>query len=83
MILIPVFGFFKNLAADKSFSGLHALMFKGAGICLLSSIASEICKDCNESSLGAKIEFAAKCTLITMSLPLIEKVFKNATTFID
>ena len=82
-ILIPVFDFLKSLGSDSDYSSLCALMYKSAGICLLSSLAAEICRDCKEASLAAKIEFSAKCTLITMSLPLIQKVFENATTFID
>ena len=82
-ILLPVFGFLKNIGLNGNFSNICTLMFKSAGICLLSSLAAEICRDCKEASLAAKIEFAAKCTLITMSLPLIQKVFENATTFID
>ena len=83
IILVPVIDFMKNLGFGSEFSNLFTLIFKSAGICILTSLASEICRDCKEPSIASKIELAARCTLLTMSLPLIKKVFENATTFID
>ena len=82
-ILIPVFEFIKSLGQDDTVGGLYALMLKSAGICMLCSVAAELCRDCKEDSLGEKIEFAGKCTLLAFCLPLIKKVFENATMFMD
>lgn len=82
-ILVPVFDFLKSLGKDTALGDIYSLMFKSSGICLLCSLAAELCRDCGEGSLGTKIEFAGKCTLITFSLPLIQKVFENAATFIS
>ena len=82
-ILLPVFDFLKNLGNGSNYPSMCTLIFKSAGICTLTSLASELCRDCSEASLGNKIEFAGKCTLITMSLPVIKKVFENATMLMD
>lgn len=82
-ILIPVFDFIKSMGNNSLAGELYTLMFKSAGTCLLCSLAAELCRDCGESSLGTKIEFAGKCTLLAFCLPLILKVFENATKFID
>lgn len=81
-ILIPVFDYIKELCQSQSTKDLCTVLFKSAGICLLCSFASELCRDSNEASLASKIEFAGKCTLITYCLPLIKMVFGYAKTFI-
>ena len=82
-ILMPVFTYIKDLSENNGYSNLCEIMFKSAGICLLCSFASDICKDAGEALLSSKIEFAGKCTLLTMCLPLIKKVFEYATAFIQ
>ena len=81
-ILLPVFNYVNSLSDGQQFSNLCSTIFKSAGISLLCTFASEICKDAGEALLSSRIEFAGKCTLLTMSLPLIKKVFEYATAFI-
>ena len=81
-ILLPIFRYVSELSNNQTFSNLCSVMFKAAGISLLCTFASEICKDAGESLLSSRIEFAGKCTLLTMSLPLIKKVFEYATAFV-
>lgn len=81
-ILMPVFSYVNSFSENSDFSNLCEIMFKSAGIGLLCTFASDICKDAGESLLSSRIEFAGKCTLLTMSLPLIKKVFEYATAFI-
>ena len=82
-ILFPVFEYVKQLGNSPETGNMCTIMFKSAGICLLCSFACELCRDANESSLASKIEFAAKCTLITYCLPLIKTVFGYAENFIN
>lgn len=81
-VLMPVFDYINSFSDSRNFSHFYTIMFKAAGISLLCTFASEICKDAGESLLSSRIEFAGKCTLLTMSLPLIKKVFEYATSFV-
>ena len=81
-VLMPVFDYINSFSDSRNFSNFYTIMFKAAGISLLCTFASEICKDAGESLLSSRIEFAGKCTLLTMSLPLIKKVFEYATSFV-
>ena len=82
-ILIPVFDYIKNLTGSESAKRLIAIMFKSAGICLLSTVGAEICRDSGEASVANKIELAGKCTLIAYSLPLIKEVLAYAQRLLD
>ena len=81
-VLLPVFDYVKELEEGMQFKGCSQILFKSAGVCLLCSCASEMCRDCGENSLGSKIELAGKCTLTAFSLPLIKTVFDYAKTFV-
>ena len=82
-VLIPVFDYVKELEKSIQYSTFSQILFKSAGVCLLCSTASELCRDCGEATAASKIELAGKCTLIAFSLPLIKTVFEYAKTFIS
>lgn len=65
-----------NELFEKSGTGENysSLIIKSLGICYISQLGYDICKDCNENSLATVIEISAKVTLIIMALPLIEKL---------
>lgn len=84
LFLKPVFDYIKgleNIGFENSF--YIPLMFKCASVALLCTIASEICKDAGENSMGLKIELAGKCTIISMSLPLVKTVFNYVVEFLS
>lgn len=81
-IIMPVFDYAKTLCSSHETGKLCTIMFKSAGICLLCSVSADICRDCNESSLASKIEFAGKCTILAYCLPLIRTVFEYASAFV-
>lgn len=82
-ILAPVFEYIKSLGSTGINSNFCTVIFKCAGVCLICSLAAELCRDCGESAIASRIEFAGKCTLLAFCLPLIKQVFEYATTFID
>lgn len=50
------------------------IIFKGMGICYITQIAGDCCRDCGESSLAAQIELAGKVAMVIISLPLFRAV---------
>ena len=74
-ILAPVVEFIKELGTATGSGTLFTLIFKSSGIALLTSFASDICRDSGENALSAKIELCGKCTILSLSLPIIKQVF--------
>lgn len=60
-----------------------SILFKGLGICYLTQLASDICKDSGESSLAVQAETAGKTALLIIALPLFEKVSELAVGLIN
>lgn len=50
------------------------ILLKSLGICYLTQIACDTCKDAGESAIATKIEIAGKIGILMISLPLFQQV---------
>jgi len=50
------------------------VIFRALGICFLTQIACDACRDAGENAIGAKVELAGKITIMVISLPLFNQV---------
>ena len=50
------------------------VLIKALGICFLTQIACDACKDAGEGAIGAKVELAGKVAVLVISLPLFTQV---------
>lgn len=50
------------------------VLFKALGICFVTQIACDACKDAGESAIGSKVELAGKIAVLVVSLPLFSQV---------
>ena len=51
-----------------------AVLFKAVGICLLTQLAGDVCRDSGESSIASKIELAGRAAILLIAMPLIQEV---------
>ena len=51
-----------------------AILFKAVGICLLTQLAGDVCRDSGESSIASKIELAGRAAILLAAMPLIQEV---------
>lgn len=58
--------------------GLNNVYFttvvKTLGICYLTQMASDTCKDAGYSSIASKVELAGKITILLLALPMFENL---------
>ena len=52
-------------------------ILKALGICYVTQIASETCKDSGFSSISSKVELAGKIAIVLLSLPMFESLIKT------
>ena len=55
---------------------------KAVGIGYVTSFIADICRDSGQTSLATKAEFAGKCAIFILSLPLMVSVLDTAVGFI-
>ncbi|MBR0446942.1 MAG: stage III sporulation protein AD [Clostridia bacterium] len=58
------------------------LVLRAAGVCLITQLAADTCRDAGESSLASKAELAGRFMLLVMALPLFERVLTLITTVV-
>ncbi|MBP3599620.1 MAG: hypothetical protein J6J30_00915 [Clostridia bacterium] len=59
-----------------------AVAIKAVGISYLTSFIADSCRDCGQISLASKAEFAGKCAIFILSLPLLISVLNTAIGFV-
>ena len=52
----------------------YKILLKCLGICMITKIASETCRDCGESSVASKIDLAGKAFILTSAMPLFGEI---------
>ncbi|MBR4072356.1 MAG: hypothetical protein IKK24_00310 [Clostridia bacterium] len=81
--LIPAAQELKALLDDK---GIDSIYFKTAlkalGIAYVSEFAADACRDCGQTSMASKAEFAGKTAIFLISLPLLASILKTAVSFV-
>lgn len=81
---LPVIGSLRELLAGAALpSEYGAILFKALGICLLTQLAADACRDAGENALASKAELAGKLLLLTLALPLFEKIAQTAAALIN
>lgn len=48
------------------------VLFKSLGICILTQVAADSCRDSGETAVAAKVELAGRLAVLLLSLPLFE-----------
>ena len=58
-----------------------AVLIKMAGIAYLSQFAVSLCRDAGQGAIAGQISFAAKISMLIISLPVLEAVVKTIGGF--
>lgn len=81
---VPVFQTLQQLLQTEALPAEYGtIVFKGLGICLLTQLAADTCRDAGENALAAKAELAGKLLMVMLALPLFEKLAELAASLIQ
>lgn len=61
--------------------GYFLTALKALGISYITSFAADACRDAGQSALAAKAEFAGKCAVFVLTVPLILNILEKALEF--
>ena len=71
----PVIEHVKTWASAAQVPGEYvAVLCKGAGVCLLTQLAADTCRDAGEHALAGRAETAGKAMLLVLALPLLRQI---------
>ena len=81
-VLNPIFEI-RNMISNSGVDTSYFLVaFKALGICIITGCVSDICKDFGQNALAGKAEFAGRCAIFLLSLPLLKGLLEAAYSFI-
>ena len=73
--ILPLAGTVRRMAALGGVSeGVFAAVFRAAGVCLLTQIVADTCRDAGEVALAGKAELAGRVLLLLLTVPLFEQI---------
>ena len=73
--MLPVVQQIQAIFASTSIPPQYAqILFRALGLCFITQIACDACKDAGESAIGAKVELAGKIAVLVLGLPLFTQV---------
>lgn len=75
--LIPIMNYINEMALD-SFGAYLPYLFKSMGISFVTATASDLCRDCGENAVAARVELLGKCEIAALSLPLLDELLSLA-----
>ena len=78
ILIEPISAFVSEIAEGASYGEYVKVMMKSLGIALVSSSSADICRDCGENAVAAKVELVGKCAIMLVSLPLVRAVLTLA-----
>lgn len=70
-----------SVSQVKSASVYFKVALKALGIAYITGFAADICRDFGQSSLASKAEFAGKCAVFVLSVPLVTSILDAVTEF--
>ena len=65
-----------RLMSAKIDGEVYVPVIKAVGIAVVVRVASEVCRDAGEGSIGSKLELAGVAAAIAVCLPLMEQVIR-------
>ena len=67
---------------SKTGSKVLICLYKSASICILSKIATDICKESGNTVVSDMIDLGGRLVMLSIALPFIRSVIKTAVAFV-
>lgn len=81
--IVLLYDWVKELMEHVGAGGQYAqILFRCMGICFVTQIACDTCRDMGESAIASKVEAAGKITVLLVSLPLFQNILTIAGSLI-
>lgn len=82
--LKPAFTALSNLMERTAVSSSYIqAMIKTLGICYVTQLAADACRDAGQTAIAGKVELAGRVCIVVLSLPLFEDLVSLAFSLIQ
>lgn len=82
--LLPALDEISGMLADADIDSSYiAILLKAMGLCFVTQIASDSCRDAGESAIASRIDLAGRIALVLVALPLFRDIITIALGFMS
>lgn len=75
--LLPIFDQVRDMLDSVNLSlDYIGILLKSLGVCYLTQLASDACRDAGETAIGSKVELAGKIAVLSLGLPLFGRLLE-------
>ncbi len=78
----PVLGQIKKLSSMAVLPQEGGILLKSLGICLVTQIACDTCRDIGETAIASRLETAGRAAMLLLAMPMFVKLLEQAATLI-
>ncbi|MFA9380838.1 MAG: SpoIIIAC/SpoIIIAD family protein [Acetanaerobacterium sp.] len=79
----PIVSEIRALVSQTGISGEYiGILIKALGICFITQLAADICRDSGAASIAAKVETAGKIAVLLAAMPLFKRILDVARSLI-
>ena len=57
-----------------------SILLKALGVCFITQLAADACRDAGEGAIASKVELAGKVVILLLAMPLFEQIISVATS---
>ncbi len=67
-------GYFSGLLGETALAEYQTVLMKTLGVGMVVQSTADVCRDCGEGALAAKVELLGKTEVLLLSLPLVKGI---------
>ena len=80
----PVFRLVESLTEISGTESEYVyILIKALAVCYITGLASDCCRDCGETAIASRIDFAGKIALLIIAVPLFEAILEIVKELIN
>lgn len=72
--LVPALSEIKSMVSDTAATGYLQPVLKAFGICVITQIAADICRDAGQQTVAGHVETAGRAATVIIALPMLSSV---------
>lgn len=71
------------LFAEQGIREYADVMLRALGICILSRVCCEVCRDCGEGGLALGVELSGRAAILSLCLPFVGEILSMAAEILE
>lgn len=75
--------FLNQLLEVSSSSDIYSVLLKALGICIVTNLSVDICKDSNQNALSSVVLITGKIAILLISIPLLKELYTVVSQLIN